>query len=172
MTTPRRPAAGRRPATSRGRSARTSRAGAPRAGRAATRNPAQEPRRTGLTHRAAVLGLVVTTLVLSGALPLREYLEQRGAITQLEQDSAAARERVAGLELAKDMLDDPAHIAAEARRRLHMARPGEIGYVLITPDAVPEAAPEAVAGASPDQPWWSQVWGSVEAADRPPPPAP
>ena len=140
-----------------------------RSGRPAT--PADDGRRTGLTHRAAVLGLVVTTLVLSAALPLREYLDQRSSIAELEQEAASARTRVAELEEAKRQLEDPAHITAEARRRLHMTRPGEVTYVLITPPPVPQAAQEPVPG-GPDDPWWSQVWGSVESADRPPAPEP
>ena len=131
---------------------------------------APNPGRTGLTHRAAVLALVVTTLVLSAALPLRELLDQRSEISRLEQDSAAIREEVAGLEQARVQLDDPAHIAAEARRRLHMARPGDIGYVLLTPEPVPTVEPgQSPAGDGADAPWWSQVWGSVQDADRPPP---
>jgi cell division protein FtsB len=128
-------------------------------------------RRTGLTHRAAVLVLVVTTLLLSAALPLRSYLEQRSTIAELEQEAASARTHVAGLEQAKRELEDPAHIAAEARRRLHMTRPGEVTYVLITPPPAPPADPEQPAGAGPETPWWSQVWQSVESADRPPPAA-
>jgi hypothetical protein len=80
-----------------------------------------------------VLLLVVTTLVLSAALPLREFLDQRSAIAELEASADATRERVAELEEERRRLDDPAHIAAEARRRLHMARPGEVGYVLLGP---------------------------------------
>ena len=118
----------------------------------------------------------MTTLVLSAALPLREYLDQRSTISQLEQDAAAARARVADLEEAKRELQDPAYITAEARRRLHMTRPGEVTYVLITPPPAPDEADPAPGG--PGDPWWSQVWGSVESADRPPaaeaplPPAP
>jgi hypothetical protein len=107
--------------------------------------------------------------MLSAALPLREFLDQRSEIRQLQQESAAARERVAELEEAKRRLQDPAHIAAEARRRLHMARPGEVTYVLLTPEPLPAAAAEQPS-AGPDDPWWSQVWGSVESADRPPAP--
>jgi hypothetical protein len=108
--------------------------------------------------------------VLSAALPLREFLDQRSEISQLEQQSAAVQDRVAELEEAKRRLGDPAHIAAEARRRLHMARPGEVTYVLLTPEPVPEPAAEQAAGAGPDDPWWAQVWGSVQSADRPPAP--
>ena len=141
---------------------------------AARANPgAPGVRRTGLTHRAAVLALVVTTLVLSAALPLREFLDQRSEIGALEQSAAATRERVAALEESKRRLDDPAHIAAEARRRLHMARPGEVAYVLLTPPpALEPAVAEQGTAAGPEAPWWSQVWGSVQSADRPPAPEP
>ena len=166
MTQPRRPAAGRRPAASRGRAGRTSRSVV-----APDDAASVPPARSGnpLTGRAALLGLVVCTLVFSAALPVREYVQQRSEISRLEQDQAQARERVAALEAAKLQLQDPAHIAAEARRRLHMAMPGEVAYVLITPEPVPVAEGEGgVPGAGPDDPWWGQVWGSVESADRPP----
>jgi cell division protein FtsB len=120
-----------------------------------------------LTTRAAILGLVVCTLVFSAALPLREFLAQRGEIASMEQEQAEARERVAALEHAKQQLEDPAYIAAEARRRLNMARPGEVSYVLIPPTAPvapDEGVPDTQVG--PDAPWWSQVWASVAAADR------
>jgi cell division protein FtsB len=134
-----------------------------------TTTPARRP--GGLTHRAAVLGLVVTTLVLSAALPVREYFDQRADIAELEQEQALARERIAALEEAKRQLNDPAFLAAEARRRLHMARPGEVTYVLLTPEPVP-ADSEATAPESDDaEPWWSQVWASVRTADEPVPPA-
>lgn len=173
MTAPRRPAAGRRPASSRGRTGRPQRSGAARAARTSPRTAASASRgATTLTHRAAVLGLVVTTLVLSAALPVREYLDQRADIATLEQEQAAARERVEVLEEAKQQLQDPAFIAAEARRRLHMARPGEVTYLLITPTPEPVAGEvEGAPPAGPDAPWWSQVWGSVRAADSPPAPA-
>jgi hypothetical protein len=107
--------------------------------------------------------------VFSAALPLREFLAQRAEIASLEQEQTEARDRVAALEHAKQQLEDPAYVAAEARRRLHMARPGEVSYVLITPPPAPpgDDAPAEPAG-GPDTPWWSQVWASVAAADRAP----
>ena len=164
MTAPRRPAAGRRPATSRGRAGRVGRTTA-----IPDETSTAAPGRVGnpLTGRAAVLGLVVGTLAFSAALPVREYVQQRSEIDRLQTEQAEARERVAALEHAKQQLQDPAHIAAEARRRLHMAHPGEVAYVLITPPPAP-AAEDGAGAAGPDAPWWGQVWGSVESADRPP----
>jgi len=127
--------------------------------------------RTGLTTRAAVLGLVVCALVVSAALPLREYLGQRSDIRQLEQQQADARKRVAALEEQKGRLQDPAYISALARDRLHFVRPGETAYVVIAPSAPPvppkDAQRASSAPAGPEAPWYSQIWGSVRTADRP-----
>ena len=125
----------------------------------------------GLTTRAAVLGLVVCALVVSAALPLREYLSQRADIRRLQQSQAAATQRVAQLEQEKARLADPAYVAALARDRLHFVRPGEIAYVILDPHAAAatpaEAGLAAAAPAGPQAPWYSQLWGSVRSADRP-----
>jgi cell division protein FtsB len=150
-----------------------------RAARAAKRVPSKatagqpEPTRraAGLTTRAAVLGLVVCALLMSAALPLREFLGQRSEIAELRQAQAAARARVAALEEQKARLEDPAYVAALARDRLHFVRPGETAYVVIAPSAAPAAPKDAqraaAAPAGPEAPWYSQLWGSVRSADRP-----
>jgi cell division protein FtsB len=126
---------------------------------------------TGLTTRAAVLGLVLCALVVSAALPLREFLSQRAEISRLEQSQAAARTRVAALEEQRARLNDPAYVAALARDRLHFVKPGEIAYVVIAPNGTAEAPTDARRAAStpvgPEAPWYSQLWGSVRSADRP-----
>jgi cell division protein FtsB len=122
-----------------------------------------------LGPRAAVLALVVCGLLLSAALPLREHLAQRDEIAQLEGEQQQARMRVAALEAERDRLQDPAYVAAEARRRLHFVLPGETAYVVLVPEETePKADAEAPVGS--DAPWYSQVWGSVEQADRLAPP--
>ena len=153
--------------------------GSRRAARAATRAQTRgttakaDPvaRVAGLTTRAAVLGLVVCALLVSAALPLREFLGQRGDIRQLEEQQAEAHKRVAALEEQKARLEDPSYTAALARDRLHFVRPGETAYVVIAPSAAPVAPKDAeraaAAPAGPEAPWYSQVWGSVRSADRP-----
>lgn len=126
----------------------------------------------GLTTRAAVLGLVFCALVVSAALPLREFLSQRGDIGRLEQQQSQQRERVEALEAAKRQLEDPAFVQAEARRRLHFVMPGETAYVLLAPE--PGQAPGGATAeqlreaAGPEAPWFSQLWASVQAADAEP----
>ena len=116
-----------------------------------------------------MLGLVLCALVVSAALPMREFLAQRGRIDRLEQEQAARQVRVAALEDQRRLLDDPAYVAALARDRLHYVRPGETAYVVIGPDG--NAEPTPLGGeqrpVGPDLPWYSQLWGSVREADRP-----
>jgi cell division protein FtsB len=171
MPASRRPDPGRaarsaaRAAARRAAAARTGSAGE----RAAQQRRAQR-RGAGLTTRAALLGLVLCGLVVSAALPLREYLSQRAEIGRLEQQQALQRERVEALEAAKRQLEDPAFVTAEARRRLHFVKPGETAYVLLTPrpgEAPLGATAESVdEPAGPEGPWYSQLWSSVEVADR------
>lgn len=108
---------------------------------------------------------------MSAALPLREYLTQRGQIAQQRHAQAQQEARVAALEKQLAQLKDPAYLKAQARTRLHFVLPGETAYVVLAPTAAPvPAGKAALTGATvsgPEAPWYSQVWGSVKAADRP-----
>ncbi len=135
-----------------------------------------EARRTGQKRtRVAVLGLVLVVVLVSAALPLRDYLAQRSEIGKLQLQQQQAQARVVALEQERDRLQDPAYLAAEARRRLHFVLPGETAYVLLEPEPVPGAAPGPTEGAPAEQApadaqaptWYTQLWGSVRAADRP-----
>jgi len=123
----------------------------------------------GLTTRAAGLGLAVCALVVSGALPLREYLSNRSHISSVEAAQAAQSQRVAARQRQLTQLQDPAYVRSQARLRLHFVLPGETAYVVLAPPtaAVPGAVKATPGSASrgPGRPWFSQVWGSVTAAD-------
>ena len=137
-----------------------------------TKAPDPTPHRTGLTTRAAVLGLVVCALVVSAALPLREYLSQRSQIDAARHELQVKKARVAELEQRERLLKDPAYVKQLARERLHYVMPGEIPYVVLSPSPSPApglSGPAGVAATGPEAPWYSQVWGSVRAADRPAP---
>lgn len=123
-------------------------------------------RRSNLaTTRVAILVTVMAVLVVSAALPLREYISQRSEIGTLQERQERAQGRVAALEQERDRLRDPEYVAAEARRRLHFVLPGETAYVLVQPEPQPSATGELPGG--PGTPWYEQLWGSVREADRP-----
>ncbi|MEN3362297.1 MAG: hypothetical protein V7637_6279, partial [Mycobacteriales bacterium] len=126
----------------------------------------------GLTGRAAVLGLVVCALVLSLAYPLKEYLAQRGDLSQLQQQQVAAEKRVSDLEARRRQLADPADVKAQARKRLQYVLPGESVYVVVTPS--PTVPPPRSVPSSPrvggDGSWYDRLWGTVRTADGAAPP--
>jgi cell division protein FtsB len=109
-----------------------------------------------------VLALVAGTLLLTLAVPVRAWFSQRAEIAGLRADVDAARERVAELKTQKERWDDPAFVAAEARRRLLFVLPGEVGFVTLGSQSSLSAA-EAEQG--PAAPWYSSLWAALQEAD-------
>ena len=129
-----------------------------------SRRPGRSPRRHGrlprprFTGRAAVLVLVLCSLVAALAYPTRQFIAQRADIAA--QRAAADQARARGEELRREKArwQDPAYIRAQARERLHFAMPGETPYVSVDPAArakqsvftapapLTEAAPAPAAG--------------------------
>ena len=119
-----------------------------------------------LTGRAVVLLLVLAALVMTLALPLREYLQQRSSISALEQEVAARQSRVDRLTGQQLRWSDPHYVEMQARERLHYVYPGETGYVVLSQHDVRDAKqPVVQVAAKVRQPWYDTVWSSVQAAD-------
>ncbi|CAL9549993.1 cell division protein FtsB [Streptomyces glaucescens] len=122
----------------------------------------RQARRSRLTGRAALLALVVCSLVVALAYPIRQYVAQRAEIADLQREQQQARERVEQLRDQKARWQDDAYAEQQIRQRLHYVMPGETGYVVIDPDAVKQS--RADTGAA-DRPWYSNVWDGVDKAD-------
>jgi cell division protein FtsB len=152
--------AGRRPAAG---AAATSPGGV---ARVASRTRAPEPRR--FTGRATVLVLVLGSLLLAYAYPVRIYLGQQARIASLEAHQAAQRQRIVSLGQDVKKWDDPEYIRTQARSRLQMVKPGEVAYIIDDPTATPPPDGNPDAGRAKDTgPWYTQLWSSVQAADKP-----
>lgn len=117
-----------------------------------------------------MLGLVVSALVLTLAYPARMYLLQQAEISESQQAIALQRERIAELEERKAKWEDKAYVMAQARERLQLVLPGQVGYVILDPAEGAKAdtvqQPPAVR-ARLDGPWYGKLWSGVRAADRP-----
>ncbi|AIR98805.1 FtsB family cell division protein [Streptomyces glaucescens] len=122
----------------------------------------RQARRSRLTGRAALLALVLCSLVVALAYPIRQYVAQRAEIADLREEQRQARERVEQLRDAKARWQDDAYAEQQIRKRLHYVMPGETGYVVIDPDAA-ERSRTDTEGA--DRPWYSNVWDGVDKAD-------
>ncbi|MEU8648394.1 septum formation initiator family protein [Streptomyces sp. NPDC048737] len=122
----------------------------------------RQARRSRLTGRAALLALVLCTLVLALAYPMRQYVSQRAEIADLHREKEQARERVEQLRDLKARWQDDAYAEQQIRLRLHYVMPGETGYIVIDPDAAEQS--RADQGAA-DRPWYSNVWDAVDKSD-------
>ena len=104
-----------------------------------------------------MLGLVVCGLVVSAALPLREYLSQQSQIAGARSRNAQQQARVDALERQLQQWRDPAYVKAQARERLHFVLPGEYSYVVLRPSApalpAERAALPGVQAVGPEAPW-------------------
>jgi cell division protein FtsB len=123
------------------------------------------------TRRAALLALVVCALALSVAVPMRTYLSQRAQLEQQLQLQQSLKAQQSQLEHQQQELSDPAQAEAQIRERLRYVRPGQTPYVVQLPpgggNPVPSgatpAAPAGTTGApGTGQPWYQNLWNSVE----------
>ncbi|MFF0203536.1 septum formation initiator family protein [Streptomyces sp. NPDC005017] len=122
----------------------------------------RQARRSRLTGRAALLALVVCTLVVALAYPMRQYVAQRAEIADMERQRQQAQERVEQLRDLKARWQDDAYAEQQIRQRLHYVMPGETGYIVVDPDAARQS--RADTGAA-DRPWYSNVWDGVDKSD-------
>ncbi|GGQ60503.1 FtsB family cell division protein [Streptomyces asoensis] len=122
----------------------------------------RQARRSRLTGRAALLAMVLCTLIVALAYPMRQYVSQRAEIADLEREKQQAAERVEQLRDLKARWQDDAYAEQQIRLRLHYVLPGETGFVVIDPDAARQS--RADLGAA-DRPWYSNVWDGVDKSD-------
>lgn len=123
----------------------------------------RQARRSRLTGRAALLVLVLCTLIVALAYPIRQYVSQRADIAETERERDQASRRVEQLRDLKARWQDDAYAEQQIRQRLHYVLPGETGYIVIDPDAAKQS--RADLGAA-DRPWYSNVWDGVDKADQ------
>ncbi|AQU68352.1 septum formation initiator family protein [Streptomyces niveus] len=123
----------------------------------------RQARRSRLTGRAAFLVLVVCSLIVALAYPMRQYVSQRGEIAEQQRLTHEARKRVEELRDEKARLQDDAYIQRLAREHLHYVMPGETGYIMSDPRAAEERRTDQGAA---DRPWYSNLLDGVDSADR------
>ena len=122
----------------------------------------RQARRSRLTGRAALLALVLCSLIVALAYPMRQYVSQRSQVADLEQQQEQARKRVEQLRDLKARWQDDAYAEQQIRQRLHYVMPGETGYIVIDPDAPKQSRTDRTTAAPP---WYTNLWDAVDKAD-------
>lgn len=128
---------------------------------------AQVGPRSLLTSRAILLGLVLLVIVGTSAIPIKQLLEQRDRIAQLQSELAANRATVAKLTADVERWNDPAYVKAQVRTHLHWVMPGEIGFFITSSDDIPAVEQFVVTPTSKSEVWYSVLWKSVKNAAVP-----
>ncbi|HXD26477.1 MAG TPA: septum formation initiator family protein [Propionibacteriaceae bacterium] len=134
------------------------------------------PRRRSyiLTARAIALSVVLLILTISYATSLRIYFSQAHEISTTKAEIAERQQRILQLQGDLARWDDEGYVRSQARERLGWVVPGETGFTVVDSEGRPlGGGAEIKAESASDEPaqdtWWSKLWGSVEAADRPAP---
>jgi cell division protein FtsB len=127
-----------------------------------------------VTARAIALAVVLLILTISYATSLRIYFAQAHEIASTKAEIAERQERIGELQGELARWGDEAYVRTQARDRLGWVVPGETGYTVVGADGKPlgggaKISAETAPDESVQDAWWSKLWGSVEAADRPAP---
>jgi cell division protein FtsB len=136
-----------------------------------TEEPRPKRKRRSRWRGVLLLTLFVTFgLVVSGVLPLQQYLERENQVD-------AARDRLAVLESENaliaadaDALLSDQEIERVAREQYGFVREGEVGYVVIVPDAgegpqIGGPTPEPVTNPEPSRGFLSRIWSFITGGD-------
>lgn len=126
--------------------------------------------RVTLNGRAIILVILCIVLIFSTAIPLKNYLDQRARINDLQSAQDSNKARIKELQNQVERWKDPAYVKAQARNRLHYVMPNEIGYIVLEADDA-----QAVVQNQDDEfgvrpAWYRTLWSSLkDASDTAPP---
>jgi cell division protein FtsB len=131
-------------------------------------------RGSSVTARAIALAVVLLILAISYATSLRIYFAQAHEIASTNAEITERQQRIHDLQGELARWGDETYVRTQARERLGWVVPGETGYTVVGADGRPlGGGAKITAETAPDEPardaWWSKLWGSVRAADRPAP---
>ena len=127
-------------------------------------------RRTYLDSRSIILIILVLALIVTTAIPFKNYLDQRSRINDLQSSQDANEARIAELQNQVERWKDPAYVKAQARNRLHYVMPNEIGYIVLEADEAQAVIQNQIDEVGVRPAWYRTLWSSLhDAADTAPP---
>ncbi|WP_415952561.1 FtsB family cell division protein [Streptomyces sp. KLOTTS4A1] len=124
----------------------------------------RQARRSRLTGRAALLALVLCSLIVALAYPIRQYVAQRADIAEQQRLLEEERAETERLRDEKARWQDPAYVERQARERLHMVKPGEKGFMAADPSA--DREPRTRSEPTADRAWYVNLFDGVDTMDQ------
>lgn len=119
---------------------------------------------SGLAAAATLVAVVVTA---AGIFPFRQIIAQEREVDLAEEKLAAIQEENERLEREIAALRTSDEIERLAREQFGLVRPGEIGYVVVTPPGATATTvpPEPTLDRPEEQPWWRDLWDFLTGRD-------
>jgi cell division protein FtsB len=118
-------------------------------------------------NRPYVVALAVLAVLL-GIMLLRPFERLNVAsdrVDQLEAERAELSSEVAQLEERRAALQRPEEIELLARSELGLVQPGEVPFVVVTPEPAPAPSGGEPAPAD-DRPWYAELWDALSRPFR------
>jgi cell division protein FtsB len=138
------------------------------AGRGRGRGPSPRSRSARLRpllvgERPYVLGLMVLVILLALMTlgPLESLSTASDRVDRLETQREQYTAAIEELEQRRAALQRPEEIEMLARGRHGLVRPGEIPFVVVTPEPELEVGPESVEPRNEDLPWYRRLGRSL-----------
>lgn len=131
---------------------------------------AQQPKRRSRWRLMVFVTLLVTVgLVAAGVLPLQQYLERENQVHAAQDELDRLLEQNAQLSDDAQALLSDQEIERMAREQYGFVRPGEIGYIVVTPDgdeqiATAQAPPDPVEEGV-DRSLLQRIWDFITGND-------
>lgn len=94
-------------------------------------------RRPRLSARGAFLLVVVMLLLLAAVAPVRNLMDQRSQLAELQRQTVQLQQENGQLQQGVDLLNDPRYLEQLARGCLGMVNPGEIAFVIVPKHGAP-----------------------------------
>lgn len=120
-------------------------------------------RLSGLLAVVVLAGVVVTA---AGIFPLGQIIDQGDAVDLAERQLEALRDENRRLEARVAALQAPEEVERLAREQFGLVRPGEVPYVVVSPEGEEPPAPEPEPTLERDtNPWWRDLWDFLTGRD-------
>jgi cell division protein FtsB len=123
-------------------------------------------KRTMLTPRGVLLGVLIGGMLFTSVYPLRHYVQYRSHIASLHKEDRALDAKIAQLTDQAAKLQTDAEIERVARAQLGMVRRGEEPFVIVSAKPVPPDVREIASSSAPRGPLFSRWWHAVRATLR------
>lgn len=124
-------------------------------------------RRRRLSGWFALAALVAVVVTAAGIFPFRQIIADRRSVSLAQEKLLALREENGRLEGEVAALSSDVEVERLAREQFGLVQPGEVAYVVVSPEGepAPEPEPEPTLDRPGEQPWWQDLWDFLTGGD-------